>query len=196
MARHRMSDIDQTSPLSRPDSGATFIELLVSVVLLGITGIAVIVAATAAVTSARTTDQIAQTQASLAEAADYLTDLEPENVTYTSCEAPNDPRADYQLALNGQFGAGSVEVVSVLYWDKAIAATPVNGGFGTTCRFSSGDRLQQVRLRSVVNGSSREVDVIKRPVDIPTISIVPAPTVPPYAGGSGQAEVSLTPNLP
>jgi type II secretory pathway pseudopilin PulG len=162
----------------------------VSIVLLGVVGVAVLVAASTAVTGARTNDQIAATQASLAEAADYLTDLEPENVTYQSCVAPNNPLATYQTALNAQFGAGSVLVVQVLFWDR----TPET--FGATCRYSAGDRLQQVRLRSVTNGSTREVDVIKRPVPAPTIDTVPAPPAPPYAGGSGQADVSLTPNMP
>ncbi len=100
------------------DGGSTFIELLISVVLIGITGVAVLAAATAAVVGARTSDEVATSQASLAEAADYLTDLEPENVPYLSCVPPNNPLAAYQVALNTQFGAGSVEVVQVLLWDR------------------------------------------------------------------------------
>lgn len=182
---HRITD-------ESDDDGATFIELLVSIVLLGIGVIAVLVAATAAVVGARTNDQIATTQEALAEASDFLTDTEPENVAYQSCVAPG-VAAAYQSALDAQFGVGSVSVVHVLFQDQTLPA-----GFQTGCNFGppQGDRLQKIRLRSTFNGSAREVDVVKRPVDTPTVSTIAAPPLPPYAGGSGQATVSVTPGLP
>lgn len=174
------------------DRGVTFIELLISIVLLGAAGVAVLLATTAAITGARTSDQVAKSQEALAEAADYLTDLEPENVVYQSCVPPNNPAGSYQAALDTQFGTGVIQVVHVLYWDQ----NP--GAFGTSCEFatSQGDRLQQIRLRTDTNGSVREVDVVKRPFDVPTMSTVKAPSPPEYTGGSGQVDVSLTPNLP
>lgn len=172
----------------RRDNGSTFIEILVSVVLLGTAGIAVLTATTAAIVGARTNDEIAAAQAALAEAADYMTDTEPENVLYQSCGVPG-VAAAYQAALDGKFGVDAVEVVGVRYWDRT------SGDFGTTCRDSLGDRLQQVELRTLVNESARSVQVVKRPVAVPTIDTVPAPPIPPYAGGAGQATVSLNPRI-
>lgn len=168
------------------DEGATFVELLVSVVLLGTAGVAVLAATTAAITGARMSDEIAKSQSVIAEVADYLSDTEPENVPYSACTGP-DVRAQYQAAIDGRF-AGRVEVVEVRYEDAA-------GDFTTACTFGAGHRLQQVELRSLVNESERSVLVVKRPVDVPTLDTVPAPPAPPFAGGSGQATVSLTPGI-
>lgn len=172
----------------RSDEGSTLIEVLVSVVLLGIAGIAVLAATSAAVIGARTSDEIATSQGSLVEAADYITDTDPENVVYQSCDTPG-VAAAYQLALDAQFGTSTVEVVGVTFWDRT------NEAFTATCRAPQGDRLQQVNLRSVVETNQRSVSVTKRPIDVPTLNTYPAPAVPPYAGGSGQAVVSITPGI-
>lgn len=177
--------LGDTSRLKR-DQGSTFIELLVSVVLLGTAGVAVLAATTAAITGARMSDEIAKSQSVIAEVADYLTDTEPENVPYRACDA-FDVRQEYQTAIDARF-AGRVEVVGVQYQDAS-------GGFTTACAFGAGHRLQQVELRSLVNESERSVLVVKRPIDVPTLDTVPAPPAPPFAGGSGQATVSLTPGI-
>ena len=168
------------------DRGASFIELLVSVVLLGTAGIAVLTATTAAITGARMSDEIAKSQAVIAEVADHLTDTEPENVAYRACDA-FDVRLEYQTALDAAF-PGSVEVVAVQYQDAS-------GGFSAACAYGAGHRLQQIELRSLVNDSERSILVVKRPIDVPTLDTVPAPPAPPFAGGSGQAVVSPTPGI-
>ena len=176
-----------TSRVGR-DRGASFIELLVSVVLLGTAGVAVLAATTAAITGARMSDEIAKSQAVIAEVADYLTDTDPENVSYRACNV-FDVRAEYQSAIDARF-PGAVEVVGVQYEDAS-------GDFTTACAFGAGHRLQQVELRSLVNESERAVLIVKRPppTDVPTLDTVPAPPAPPFAGGSGQATVSLTPGI-
>lgn len=170
------------------DRGATFIEILVSVVLLSTAGIAILAATTTAIIGARKSDEISKSQAVIAEAADFLTDTDPGPVVYRDCDsfavAP-----EYQSDLDTRFGAGVVEVVDVLFWDQSA------GDFAGTCRYSSGDRLQEVILRSSVNESDRTVAVIKRPIDVPTVGIEAAATPPAYAGGSGQATVDLNPGI-
>ncbi|WP_133870785.1 hypothetical protein [Ilumatobacter fluminis] len=177
---------------ARRDAGATFIELLVSIVLLGTIGVAVLVATTAALAGARTSDEIAKSQATVAEVADFLTDTDPENVPWLDCstlaDPSNDARTSYQSTLDGAF-PGSVEVVAVLFWDRTTET------FSTTCGTTAGYRLQQITFRTVVNDAEREVTVVKRPPDVPTLDLVPAPPAPPYAGGSGQASVSINPDI-
>lgn len=176
------------SPENPVDRGATFIEILVSVVLLSTAGIAILAATSTAIIGARKSDEISKSQAVIAEAADYLTDTDPGPVAYRDCDSfavvP-----EYQSDLDARFGAGVVEVVDVLFWDQSA------GDFTTTCRFSSGDRLQQVLLRSTVNESGRTVAVTKRPIDVPTVGVEAAATPPAYAGGSGQATVDLNPAI-
>ncbi|MEQ9162065.1 MAG: hypothetical protein RLN74_05110, partial [Ilumatobacter fluminis] len=58
---------------AHPDLGATFIELLVSIVLLGTAGVAVLAALSTAATGAATNRTIAEVQASLATAGDAMT---------------------------------------------------------------------------------------------------------------------------
>lgn len=163
----------------------TFVELLVSIVLLGLVGIAVLVATAAALTGARTSDEIAKSQAAIAEVADFVTDTEPENVTYLDCDAvaPADIEVAYQQDIDGFFGPGRVVVEDVAFWDGST--------FGA-CSYTSGQRLQQVTLRTVVNESPRTVVVVKRPVDVPTVGVGTPETIPQYTGGSGQASVTLT----
>lgn len=174
-----------TDPLSRRDNGSTFIELLVSIVLIGLTVVAVLTATTAALTGARTSDEIAKSQASIAEVADFVTDTDPETVPYLDC-ASNSPAtvlATYQSKIDDRFGAGAVQVTGVEFWDGS--------SFGS-CAFGSGERLQEVSLTTVANGSERSVVVVKRPYVVPTVGVQPAEDPPQYVGGSGQAVVTLT----
>lgn len=182
---------DTTPPVTaRRDAGATFIELLVSIILLGTVGVAVLVAVAATIVGARTHDAVAENQLQLAEAADVMTDTDPEAVPYVECGAG--PSAAYQAVIDSLFPpAGSIGV-SVAYWDANANAG--DGAFGTNCLFPN-HRLQEVRLSTLVDGVTRSVTVIKRPPDVPTASTLPADTVPPYNGGAGSATVSPTPGI-
>ena len=175
---------EHPSPDQMVDRGATFIEILVSVVLLSSAGIAILAATSTAIIGARKSDEISKSQAVIAEAADFLTDTDPAPVLYRDCDSFA-VESEYQGDLDARFGAGAVEVADVLFWDETA------GDFGSTCRYSSGDRLQEVILRSTVNESARTVAVIKRPIDVPTVDIEAAATPPAYAGGSGQATIDL-----
>lgn len=176
---------------SRCDSGATFVEVLVSVVLLGTAGIAVLAATAAGIVGARTSDEVAKSQALIAEAADYLTDTDPANVPYRPCDTLSTASLiqAYQDDLDARFSAETIDIVDIRFWDRPSES------FTGTCGFTSGYRLQQIELRTVLNGAQRTVTVVKRPADVPTADIVAAPPAPPYAAGSGQAIVSLTPGI-
>lgn len=162
-----------------------------SIVLLGTVGVAVLVATSAALVGARTSDEKAKSQATIAEAADYMTDTDPENIPYVACNTGTTAALiqQYQNGLDARFGTGTVSVVDVRFWDRPT------GSFRTVCGYGSGYRLQQVALQTAVSGVSRDLTVIKRPATIPTLDLVAAPPAPPYAAGSGQAVVSLTPGI-
>ena len=85
----------------RGDAGFSFIEVLVSIVLLGTAGIAVLVAIQTTVIGARKHDEVAQNQALLAEVADMITDTEPEQIAYTDCDS--NPTGAYQTAIDAAF---------------------------------------------------------------------------------------------
>lgn len=171
----------------RRDGGVSLIELLVSVVLIGTVMIALLATLRVTIVGARVHDAVSQNQRLLAEAADVMTDTEPEQVPYVNCNS--NPVASYQSAIDALFPPAGTITISVSYWDENT------GQFGSTCRYATGHRLQEVTLRSVVDDVTRDVVVVKRPTDTPTASTVPAPPIPPYAGGSGQAVVSPSPGI-
>ena len=173
----------------RRDHGATLVEMLISIVLLGTVGVAVLAAMSAAIVAARTNDELATVQSRLAQAVDAISDTEPEQIPYVDC-ADGPPGPAYQAALDAEFAPpGSIQVLSVEFWNGATSQ------FASDCRTALGDRLQRVTLRAEVDGLAREVAVVKRPFAVPTVGVVPAPPVPPYTGGAGQATVSLTPGI-
>ena len=141
------------------------------------------------------TSNIVNPDAQNAAAVDFLTDTDPQHVAYRSCASltTNALIQAYQSDLDTQFGAGAIEVVGVRFWDRTAGGG--SGGFTSTCRFDLGDRIQEISLTSAVNNATRSATAVKRPVEVPTVDIVPAPPAPPYAGGSGQATVSLTPGI-
>jgi type II secretory pathway pseudopilin PulG len=135
----------------RRDCGTTYIELLVSIVLLGTVGVAVLTALGAAATGARTHREVADAQLVLAQAGDQLTQVLPQaDDSYVACAAP----ADYEPVVDA-VDAG-LTVTSVQYWDRTV------GSFTTTCRFASGDRLQLVSA-TVDGHPTRTIEVVKRP---------------------------------
>lgn len=163
------------------------VEILVSIVLIGTAGIAVLTALQASIVAVRTHDDVAQNQALLAEAADLITDTEPEQIAYVDCFS--DPETAYQASIDAAFPPAGTIDVTVTYWNRDVDA------FDTTCRYDLGDRLQRIVLTSSVDEVQKEVVVVKRPIAVPTQNTVAAPPVPPYSGGSGQATVSLTPGI-
>jgi hypothetical protein len=181
--RDRQGRLRRARPRQR-DVGTTFIELLVAVVILGTAGIAVLAATAAAITGAKTSDDLSKAQQQLAEAADFLSDTEPEHVAYEPCSGS--PATSYQAALDTEFGPGAVEVVSVSSWaDQNMVLV------GCDVRY----RLQRVELRATVADAGRLVAVVKRPATDPTVDVEAPETPPDYVPGSGNAEVGLTPWL-
>jgi type II secretory pathway pseudopilin PulG len=133
------------------DAGTTYIELLVSIVLLGTVGVAVLTALGAAATGARTHREVAAVQVSLAQAGDQLTQVLPEaDDTYVACATP----ADYEPVVESI--DATLTVTSVEYWDRTT------GSFTGTCRYASGDRLQLITA-TVDGAAARDITVVKRP---------------------------------
>ncbi|MEY2957863.1 MAG: hypothetical protein RLZZ01_431, partial [Actinomycetota bacterium] len=77
------------------DLGVSFIELLVAIVLLGTAGVAVLVSMSAAAVGARTSDEIADVQALLAEALVAVADADSDRVPYVACNSGTDPLESY-----------------------------------------------------------------------------------------------------
>lgn len=138
---------------ARRDSGATFLEILVSVVLLGIAGLAVLVGMAATLRGTATHDRLATVQANLADAGDHLTD-----VTYNDATMADETYQDCGAALaayNTEVSPWGVTVTSVEFWDGAA--------WGVGC---SGGELQKITLQASVNGVDRQLVVTKREASI------------------------------
>ena len=136
---------------ARRDGGTTYIELLVSIVLLGTVGVAVLTALGAAATGARTHREVAGVQSVLAQAGDRLTQVLPAaDDNYVACATPDDYAPVVESVDPG------LSVTSVEYWDRTT------GSFTGTCRHASGDRLQLIT--ATADGTpSRTIAVVKRP---------------------------------
>lgn len=148
-----------TTPSSREDSGATFIEILVSVVLLGIGGIAVLVGMAATLRGTATHDRLATVQSNLSDAGDHLTD-----VTYNDITASDET----YVSCGGAVGAYTTEVspwqvnvVSVDFWD---------GSGWTDTSGCVGGEMQRITLTASIEGLQRQLVVVKREA---TVAITP-----------------------
>lgn len=125
------------------DLGVTFIEILVSVVLLGIAGIAVLAGMATTLRGTATHDRLATVQANLSDAGDYLTDITFGADNYVSCAT----LTDYDVS------AWQVDVTSVEFWD---------GSTWVDSSLCAGGEMQKVSLRSTAGGLERNLAVIKR----------------------------------
>jgi len=192
-------------PENSPDVGATFVELLVSVVLLGIAGTAVLAAVAAAAQGASAHRDVAEVQSQLGVAADFMmsTDsayqscADPAYVIATAPDAAGNTNdvvdstaavagvlAHYQSVLAVAFPSSSGLVVSdVEFWDSAV------GLWAHECKaLDQGDRLQRIVLAVTdLDAATTSLAVVKRPPndDVPTVGIVtPAPFGSSGGGGS------------
>lgn len=140
---------------ARCDAGATFVELLVSIVLLGTAGIAVLTALSTTLQSTQVHDRVATAQSQLADAGDVLAD-----VTYASgdphyieCASP----AEYTTLLSTAWpdqavSFPNVSVAAVDFWDGS--------GWGICVLGTS--QMQRIVLRATVDSLTRELSVVKR----------------------------------
>lgn len=158
MSYRRTTSPDSRHPAkpARRDSGVSFIEILVSVVLLGTASIAILTAMAATVRSTSLHDQVASAQAQLADAGDILSDVtyaggDPH---YVECATPADYTA--KLTTDWPIQANSwpdVVVADVDFWSGS--------GWGVGC--VSGDhQMQRITLRADVDGHTRQLTVVKR----------------------------------
>lgn len=169
------------------DSGASFIELLVAVVILGTAGVGVLVAMSAAAVGARTSDEVSKAQSLLAESVGFLTDTDPEHIPYAAC-ATAGPTSAYQQRLDALTG-GSVRITAISYWNRTTST------FGAACRHDQGDRLQQITVEATTGDAAVAAVIVKRPWSIPLAGTVPAPPAPSDQVYSGDVEVDITPGV-
>jgi hypothetical protein len=163
------------------DRGTGFIEILVSVVILGTAGIALLTALAASARSARVHREIADAQAWLATTGDAVSDVESD---YVDCDTEPDPAviaATYEATIIAPVTAAPsapmIDIIAVEFWDSS------SGSFGAACRYApEGDRLQKITLQTTIDGDIRTLAVVKRPALEPTHGTAPPP--PPVAGGA------------
>jgi len=148
------ADETTTDVVARRDSGVSFLEILISVVLLGIGAVAVLTATAATIRSATAHDQVATAQAQLADAGDILTDVTYSggDPHYDDCATP----ANYNTRLANDWPTQAaswpdVVVVDVQFWNGS--------GWGAPC---AGGEMQRITLQATVDGHTRELTVVKR----------------------------------
>ena len=170
------SDSGRTEVTAPRDLGTTFIEILVSVVILGTAGVAVLTALAAAATGSSTQRSIAEAQSALATAGDAVTAVDIADDDYQDCASPG------VYAARAQNAAPTVSVASVEYWTGTAWSV-------TDCQAAAGERLQRITLRADANGVARTLSVIKRPATDPTINVGPLSP----SSGTGYGNVTITP---
>ncbi len=189
--RSDISGVRSQGRRTRRDSGASFIEMLVSIVLIGTVGIAVLTALAAATRGAKTHHDLSEAQAWLASTGDAISD--PDS-PYVNCELTSaaDIATAYELniiaPITASTGAPTIDIISVEFWDSVLLTY---GGDGD-CRYDSqGDRLQRVTIETTINGDKRTLAVVKRPESPPTVNT----GVPPTTLGGGNVIPPATPGL-
>ncbi len=167
------------------DRGATMLEILVAVVILGSAGVGVLVALAAAATGASVQRSVATAQSSLATAGDALVTGADD---YVGCDesGTDEIRSAYEATIDAVRvdGDPDVEVVAVRFWNGT--------GFGDACEFAAGHRLQRIELRTTVRDETSTLAVVKRPNEAPTAGLGP---LPPDDGDSGDTDGSVTVEL-
>jgi type II secretory pathway pseudopilin PulG len=174
------------------DHGSTFIEVLVSVVLLGIGAIAVLAGLAAAIRGASVHSDVTDAQSWLATAGDVLVEVPPSAAdNYEPCTTPTSTIIDeYQAVVDGVDGippTSDITVEDVEFWNSTL------GEFGSTCRYSTAeeDRLQRITLATQTAGAVRRLSVVKRPALEPSINV----GTPPTTQGGGNYEPEPNPDL-
>lgn len=183
-----MTTTVNTNPSSRPpDQGASLIEILVAVVLLGSAGVGVLASLAAAATGASVQRSMSSAQVWLATTGDAISDARG---VYLDCAGNSTSEIidAYQDVVDAVsvVDAPHVVVADVKFWDGS--------GFGTDCHYDAGNRLQQVELSTTVHERASSLTVVKRPDTQPIVDLGPIP--PGDAGGvDGAAAVEPTPGL-
>lgn len=193
-ATHRsfVADDDVAGVAAPRDIGASFIEMLVAVVILGTAGVAVLTALAAAATGASTHRDVARAQQWLASAGDAIADVNVDADQYVPCAQPG----DYQPIVESirSADAPAITVTEVEYWTAAQAFDPSHANCdGATGHYATGQRLQRVTLEATIDGVARSLTVVKRPALEPTVDIGPA--APGGGSGTGSVTPDLTPGL-
>lgn len=170
-------EVEITAPR---DLGTTFIEILVSVVILGTAGVAVLTALAAAASGSATQRGIAEAQAALATAGDAVAAVDITDDDYTDCATGT----DYAARATG--AAPGVTVSKVEYWTGSAWST-------VDCQAAAGERLQRVTLATTANGVARTLSVLKRPATAPTINV--GPLSPSSGTGFGNVTITPTPGV-
>lgn len=173
------------------DRGATFIELLVSIVILGSAGLAVLTALGAAATGAAVNRELAAAQSALATAGDALAAVDVDSDTYRACDTNTEAEivAAYEAVVDD--AVDGVDVADVAYWDGAAWQTDRSACVAAYT--VDGERLQRVRLVTTADASARTLEVVKRPATEPTVGV--GPLSPSPGGGSGDVIPTPTPGL-
>lgn len=164
---------------AHPDRGATFIEVLVSIVLLGTAGIAVLSALAASATGAAVQREVSTVQAALASAADAVIDVDAGDDSYVACASPS----SYGPLVAGSSPDATVSVARVEFWN------PNTQTYQSSCVSSDADRLQRVTLTATDGDQTATLSVVKRRAGSPTTNTIPAA---PNTGGGGM--VTPTPH--
>jgi hypothetical protein len=168
------------------DSGTSFVEIVVSVVILGTVCIGVLNAIATAAVGARIHREVSSSQAWIATFADEMVAIESQ---YRPCTLTYDTvLAAYQQEANAIKASlstdATITVTAVRFWDERTLT------FTTSCRLAQGYRLQEVSIAITQPGTTTFVTtLVKRPPpsDIPTTGTVPA------SGGVDPSTIVLAP---
>lgn len=145
------------APIGRdvPDRGASLLELLLTVGLLGTAGVGVLALFGSSISSSAATERLAAQQAWLSSAADLLTGPV---TTYVHCDA--DPLTSYQSRIDQARPAlgwppDAVRVIAVEHWDELSAS------WSSAVCTAATDPLQRIVLEADDGTRVRRLEVAK-----------------------------------
>jgi hypothetical protein len=161
----------------RHDNGSTFVEVLVSIVLLGTVGVAVLTAVAASARGASVHHDVADVQAALATAADVIADTD----SYVDCGTV----AHYQSVVDATLASNAADVIVA---DVRYSESPA-ASFDATC--DANDRLHLVSIQSSEDSVTHSATALARPMSSPTTNTQP----PPGPVGGGDAAPTMTPGI-
>lgn len=137
----------------RGDRGSSLVEVLVSVVIVGTTGVGLLGSLLGVLDASATSQERSGVMAALSNAGERLASP---TLPYVSCAVSNGVPSSYTSTVAGSENSSEIElsIVSIHTWD-GTAFSPVCDGSGT-------DALQLVELRATGHGVADVVSVITK----------------------------------
>ena len=165
-----ISDMDSSSsaPQSErcPDAGLSLVEILVSIVLLGTVGVALLVSLQATIIGSRIERDHAQAHEWLQSATEVLVN----DISWADCDPLDSPGSSVALRASYQADLQALSTIIPQGWDPSrlevsenVEFAGASGAYGTVCLATEDRQRITIQVKNPDGDIIEEVEVVKVP---------------------------------